>query len=810
MRNRLTAALAAVFVVLVSLPASSAVADSTTVVLANNVLRSISVLTPQHPTDPAKAIGIGVGVEGSNPAGLAAYIAGQSDPSSPLYQQFLDSDQFEQQFGVPQARVDLAVAWLRSAGLSVQPVPGVSEYLLASGTVAQVQSLLQVSIADFHIDAGDFYANTNAPTVPAALGVIGIAGLNNLEGPRLTRRTAPAASSPPPATVSPSVQTGLTTPSDLWSIYQQPAANKGEGQKMAIFGWGTTKNTLNDLRQFEAERKLPGIPLSVAYYGTETAITDSSGEGEWNIDTQASTGMAPNAVAEQLYFAKAGTDADLLAAYHAWVGDRYGPLQGSSSFSGCEEAPGTNGLNGSPGSPTGVIVAGNPNQDLYEATLKRAVAEGRTMFASTGDTGAGCPVVSLVLNGVTLVPTPMMGYPAVSSYAVGVGGTVLYFNAAAGSAPASRALEYGWNYTGGGSSLFIAAGKYQNTNPPILLYHCATDPHGNPYPAPPPLCRGIPDVAAQSGDVAGNGYAITSGGKNDQAGGGTSLSSPLWLGMWTRIQAAARSRKGVGFANHALYRVAADPARYARDFFDIGGVSTETAPNCNGPNPTDCTHPGWDYVSGWGTPNVTNLMLDLAGKTTPTRMTTPNPVPVITPVITGTTCPGPQVIDAVGDAPNNYPGGDGSNLDNLDIVSASFSSPKATTLRVTLTIKNLQAPPPPANLVSALWFVYWTYNGTQYYAQASSNGSGAAAVFSFADSKGAISGTATTGANGTFVMDVPLADVGSPPAGASIILPFAETHGSITADGRGLYFTSAADRGPDGGFGAPWVIGRVC
>ena len=162
------------------------------------------------------------------------------------------------------------------------------------------------------------------------------------------------------------------------------------------------------------------------------------------------------------------------------------------------------------------------------------------MFASTGDTGAGCPAVSIVLNGVTLIPTPMLNYPSVSTYATAVGGTVLYFNSATATTPASRALEYTWNYTGGGDSKFIAAGAYQNTNPAILLTRCVTDPHGNPYPAPGPLCRGIPDVASQSGDVISNGYKITVGGTNDQPGGGTSLSSPLWLGMWTRMQAAAR------------------------------------------------------------------------------------------------------------------------------------------------------------------------------------------------------------------------------------------------------------------------------
>ena len=41
-------------------------------------------------------------------------------------------------------------------------------------------------------------------------------------------------------------------------------------------------------------------------------------------------------------------------------------------------------------------------------------------------------------------------------------------------------------------------------------------------------------------------------------------------------------------------------------------------------------------------------------------------------------------------------------------------------------------------------------------------------------------------------------------------LPFAEVHGSFTVLGTGLFYTAAADRAPDLGFGAPWVIGRTC
>ena len=181
----------------------------------------------------------------------------------------------------------------------------------------------------------------------------------------------------------------------------------------------------------------------------------------------------------------------------------------------------------------------------------------------------------------------------------------------------------------------------------------------------------------------------------------------------------------------------------------------------------------------------------------------------------GSTCPGPQVLDFVGDAPNNYPGGDGNNIDNLDVVNAFFGTPSSSSLQVTLTIKNLAPPPPPANLVSAFWTVYWTYNGTTYFVQATTNGplvaynDGTFANGNF-NPTNAISGSFNAGANGTVVFTVPRADVGNPPDGVTLSQPFADTHGSFTVLGGGLYYTSAADRGPDSGYGANYVVGQVC
>jgi pseudomonalisin len=157
------------------------------------------------------------------------------------------------------------------------------------------------------------------------------------------------------------------------------------------------------------------------------------------------------------------------------------------------------------------------NLDLtLTAITRQAVLEGKTVFASSGDTGSSCPVVSLPVvgpgNGVLNQVLALTNSPASLPYVVGVGGTVLYTDG-----HGHRAREYGWPYGGGGSTQFIPAPSYQRGTPGLTL-HCLTDPAQ--------LCRGVPDVSAQSGDIVGNGYDIVTRGRFAD-GGGTSLSSPI-------------------------------------------------------------------------------------------------------------------------------------------------------------------------------------------------------------------------------------------------------------------------------------------
>ncbi|HXA29205.1 MAG TPA: S53 family peptidase [Candidatus Angelobacter sp.] len=590
--------------------------------LTSDVLNHLDQLTPTGTYSPTAPLTIGVSLQRPDAAGENAYIADVYDAKSANFRHFLDVAGFQQRFGVSQARFQATVDWLHQHGLKTSAVKSSTEYVLATGPAAAVESMLGVTEMTYSFNGTGFYANTQAPTVPASLGVLGISGLESWSRMKTMQQWQKNLPASPHGVLPPlPVQVGSTTPSDLWGVYDQPAENTGQGETMAIFGWGATEtlgvDVVGNLRSFEDTYGLPHVPVTIDHYGAlGEQITDAGGAGEWNLDLPASTGMAPGVNGLHMYFGVSGGDEDILAAYDAWDLDPNGPRQGSSSFAGCEAGPGTGSSAGGPGNPTtgaGQTAIGNPNQDAYEALLKEAVELGRTMFVSAGDLGAqGCPYsFATALNGVTAVPTGLNNYPTVSPWVTAVGGTVLYWNPATHGGPASRFLEYSWTHSGGGTSLFVPAPAWQLSDIPApgVLYPCTVDWHTPPATyAPGTLCRGIPDVAAQSGDVISNGYV---------AGGGTSLSSPLWLGMWTRIQAASSNPGRVGFATPAIYANNADATRWARDFFDVGGSSGATAPSCSMyPSPYSCSHAGWDYMTGWGTPDVTNLMKDLDGGNT--------------------------------------------------------------------------------------------------------------------------------------------------------------------------------------------------
>ncbi|HVW42121.1 MAG TPA: S53 family peptidase [Amycolatopsis sp.] len=562
--------------------------------VTQNVLPGLANATALGAAPSSTPMSLVVTLARPDPAAEQALLDAEHTPGGPDFRRFLSPAQFADRFGVPQSRLDQARAWLTSTGLRAGTVSAARDQVSLSGTAAQVSALFGTPIQRFGYGGTTFLANTAAPVLPYGLGITNVIGLNTLQ-----RMATPAKAAQD--TCLQGTCTGVTTPSDLWSVYQQPAAYQGQGQPVAIFGEGSTDGVITDLRAFESKFGLPQVPVTVKHPAGDTDFSDDSGHIEWNIDTQASTGMAPRTSGLTLYFGHDLSDADVTKVFSQWTDDSTGPKQASASYGECETVPVVSPIAGQPLLTPSLPVAqglGNNSDATWTQILRQAAIEGKTLFASTGDTGSSCPAVIAPIigagNGVLNQGVPATNSPASLPYVVGVGGTVLYTDGAG-----HRSREYGWAFSGGGSTLFHAAPSYQQGTPGLAV-DCVTDPLA--------VCRGISDVSAQSGDVLTNGYSIISNG-TATVGGGTSLSSPLWAGMWARIQGASGSPGGNGFANYALYRVGKDPASQSRDYFDVSSTDLTTGlPASNG---LYATTPGWDYVTGWGTPKVDGLICDI-------------------------------------------------------------------------------------------------------------------------------------------------------------------------------------------------------
>ena len=596
--RRLIVRLAALVLGLAAVPATAA-AEVAPRVLSANVLSGLAGLTSSA-ADPAAPMTVGLALSRPHPASELALYQQLYRPGSARYRHFLTPAAFARRFTVPAARYAAAIGWLRAGGLTVDTASRSHDYILATGSVDQIQRVFATTIRSFNTGGTSFLANTTPPQVPGGLPILSVLGLNTYQRFTTPAHVAGAVHSVLSLVGLPNI--GATTPQSLWSVYDQPTAYRGAGQSIAVFGSGASAGTLSDLTQFEHANGLPAVPVTVHNIGPGT-FTDTSGAEEWDIDTQASTGMAPDIRGLTLYFGDNLVDATVENLLATWVNDPNGPAQANASFGECERTPLDPVLLGLPGdvsqdpNATLGLTLGNNLEPVAEQTLRQAAIEGRTLFSSTGDTGSSCPVLELPVigtgNGVLNQVLPLTSYPASSQYAVAVGGTVLYTT---GATPDARFAEYAWTFTGGGDSLLIDAPDYQRGTPGLFL-PCVATPDGQLANLGQP-CRGVPDVAAQSGDVLSNGYAIVADGAASQ-GGGTSLSSPLWAGMWARINQSAGGA-GYGFANETLYRLGKNDATRARDFFDV----------TVGINGLYAALPGWDYVSGFGTPDVANIIAD--------------------------------------------------------------------------------------------------------------------------------------------------------------------------------------------------------
>jgi subtilase family serine protease len=245
------------------------------------------------------------------------------------------------------------------------------------------------------------------------------------------------------------------------------------------------------------------------------------------------------------------------------------------------------------------------------SALEYAAAHHVTFVASSGDYGA----ISDLGQFGSYTPVKEVSLPASDPLVLAAGGTSLTANPVTGA----YTSETAWNTlpevpnghssaSAGGFSHLFARPSYQDDVSGIGA------------------ARGVPDVAADASPDTGMALAVsalvsTSGGTPVSTSGGsyglvsasgTSAAAPFWAGLI----ALADQEVGhpLGFVNPAIYRIARGPL-YHKAFHDVTTGNNTVTLTFTSPPDTITGYqagPGWDPVTGWGTPDAQVLVPLLA------------------------------------------------------------------------------------------------------------------------------------------------------------------------------------------------------
>jgi len=431
------------------------------------------------------------------------------------------------------------------------------------------------------------------------------------------------------------------TPRDIKVAYNYPASLDGSGQTIVIVDAFGSPTVQSDLNTFDHMFGIRATKLQIVCQGGVCPAFNASNSDmlgwsqEIALDTQYSHAMAP-AAHIVLFVAKSDDDLTLERAVqsavtmfpHSIISQSFGDPELDMIYRTCFLTT----IN-----PTGNCSEAYVDKVLSvgEAAYAQAASEGTTVFASAGDWGADNSAICLTnpVFSPCRFTRANPAYPSSSPWVTAVGGTQgnpYYLNTTAScsgrtcatglvkflngpfcqlntstptTTPSCIPKGYGgeqvWNEpilpgaTGGAPSLIFGVPSYQ---------------HGLDLSG-----RATPDVsynAAVDGGVFGYWSVIPT-----QAGfyifGGTSAGSPQWAAIAALAdQLAASQHKGtIGFINPALYQIGNTPKMYQNDFHDIelGNNIVAGSPH----NVGFSAHEGWDDASGWGAPNVANLVPDL-------------------------------------------------------------------------------------------------------------------------------------------------------------------------------------------------------
>jgi subtilase family serine protease len=491
-------------------------------------------------------------------AGLETLLKNLYDPSSRSYRHFLTVRQFTEQFGPTQKNYDAVVHFAKSNHLTVIGGSRDGMNVEVTARASAIESAFHVTLRTYRhpTENRNFYAPDKEPTTELAFSLWHVSGLDNYSIPHalFVRKSDYAkAHGMRPQDVVSYATTGSGPSSsflgsDMRAAYYGGTALTGAGQNLGLFEFAGTD--LADLTTYYNNAgQTNNVPVSL--YSTDGTSTSCMYSVNSCDDSEQTLDMT-----------QALGMAPGLASLVMYVGSTDTAIL--SAMTSHSPLPTTIGCS------WGWTPADTSTLDPY---FERMAAQGQTFFSASGDNSTWS--------------SSNEAWPSDDANVISVGGTDLITAAAAGSWQSETA----WADSGGGISPDdIAIPSWQQIAGVINSSNKGST-----------TLRNGPDVSANANFTFYVCADQTACSANEY--GGTSFAAPMWAGYIALVnqQLAANNKPLIGFLNPTIYAQNVTSA-YATDFHDI----------TSGTSGSFSAVPGYDLVTGWGTPNGTGLINALA------------------------------------------------------------------------------------------------------------------------------------------------------------------------------------------------------
>jgi subtilase family serine protease len=574
--------------------------------------------TDMGATNAARLVTVTAWLRMHDGAALGQKLQTQQDPASAAFQKWSDDASLDA--NAPTAAEAATVkGFLASSGLTVTGVGPHNLFVTASGTAAQVQAALNVQLHDFQVGSRTFFANTGKPSLPASVRplVAFVGGLTDSRPkpmnvrpvePNGTVTRAALAAHPDglvfsagcfraPETVSFTSADADATysgnrygqditntavgsiapcgyqPSDIQSAYNLDKLYKagldGSGQTVAIVDAFGSTTIQRDVATFSAVMGLPPANLTVIGTPTESDFSGDANAGwadETTLDVEWVHAIAPRAKIVLVVAPNNSFD---------------------NLFAGIITAASVPGVTAISNSWSDVEIDTDPEfRAAVDDIFKSIAAKGISVHFSSGDSGDES--VNLGFNNVD--------WPASSPWVTGIGGislslkknkdiafqtawgnniTEIADTVALGSPPVDPVFNEGFDFGGGGGVSDVYAKPWFQRKLPGER-------------------RRVPDISWLADPFTGVEIIITGDAAGDQfidVIGGTSLSCPMFSGLWAIATQRAGHRLGQAAAHiydlddSAITDVKAVSSRnnVTGIIHDAGGDSPEVASDLAAP-----------------------------------------------------------------------------------------------------------------------------------------------------------------------------------------------------------------------------------